>query len=222
MKKPDFSQRISRGNWINSRHLQCAVVVRDASGSMSREGRAKEASQATTDLIEELSHPANKDGFLVGIVDFDTAVTNSIPVTKATAMEAVEHIRPGRSTNITAGLEEAEQLLSQVDGDPSLLPEGGRFLSHVVILFSDGGHNHGSVPPEEVAGRLADKGIQLVSVAFGERADKDRLKALSSRGQLFAECRTGAELRQFFAQVGGTLAASVATGTSFAEQFLSD
>ncbi|MEM6914923.1 MAG: vWA domain-containing protein [Verrucomicrobiota bacterium] len=222
MQKPDQNQRMKRGNWINSRHLQCAVIARDASGSMSEENRARDASLATNELTEELAHPANKDGFVLGIVDFDVDVTQMVPMAKASVMGRVTDISPGQATNITAGLEKAEQLLEAAENDASLLPEGGRFLDHLVILFSDGGHNHGIQEPEEVAKRMADKGILVVTVAFGKYADKNRLKALSSKGQMFAECRTGQELRQFFAQVGGTLAATVAAGTSFADGFLAD
>lgn len=221
MERPDQILRLKRGNWINSRNLQCAVLVRDASHSMSHERKAQDASTATNELIEELAHPTNKDGFILGVIDFDEEVTRTIEPQRVTSLGAVPAIRPGASTNLTAGLLGAEQLLDLAEASVTLRPEGTRFLPHLVILFSDGGHNEGP-PPEEVAARLADRGVILVTIAFGTKAHKDRLRSLSSNGQCFRECRNGRELRAFFAQVGGTLAASVAAGKAFPTISLAD
>jgi Mg-chelatase subunit ChlD len=221
MDKPDHTQRLKRGSWINSRNLQCAIVVRDASGSMAHEKKALDASTATNELIEELAHPANKDGFILGVIDFDVEVTRTIVPQRATTLGAVPPIHPRAITNLTAGLLGAEELLDQAESSSTLRPEGTRFLPHLVILFSDGGHNEGP-PPEDVAARLAARGVILVTIAFGSKAHKDRLKALSTNGQCFRECRNGRELRAFFAQVGGTLAASVAAGKAFPTVSLGD
>jgi hypothetical protein len=59
---------LRRPSWICQNVQQKAILVRDRSGSMSGQ-KAKDASAASLDLVEELAQPSNKDGFLVGVVD---------------------------------------------------------------------------------------------------------------------------------------------------------
>src|SRR2546423_175079 len=73
---------VKRPTYLTSRSAQFVALARDASPSMSGQ-KAADATTASTELIEELAKPENKDGFTVAIVDFaDDAVTIS-PASRA-------------------------------------------------------------------------------------------------------------------------------------------
>lgn len=209
---------IKRPNWICRNCRQNVVLVRDRSGSMSGQ-KAQDASAASLDLVVELAQPANKDGFLVGVVDF--ASTSQVIHALAKATDLNGKVTPlsvgtgffgmfgGGTTNITAGLEDAAKILDQADraGD-----RGVQFLRPVVIVFTDGGHNEGP-GPEGVADRLKQK-ADLVTVAFGSDADEALMRSLASSPQHFYVCSNGRELRHFLAAVGATMTATMAAGTN--------
>lgn len=69
------------------------VLVRDGSGSMSGQ-KAQDASSASLDLVAELAQPANKDGFVVGVVDFATKSQIVHDITRAGASASTGSSRP--------------------------------------------------------------------------------------------------------------------------------
>jgi len=192
---------VRRPNWVNSNTRQKAVLVRDASGSMLGQ-KAADASAASRDLVQELAAPSNKDGFLVAVIDFSGNARVVNPLEKATVLaERVAPIQPTSSTNFTAGLQAALDILQQ--GPPE---EGIHYLRPVVIGFTDGQHNVGA-DPHEVAGALKEK-ADLVTVAFGTDANETLLRELATSPQHFYRCASGRELRSFLAAVGATLTAT--------------
>ena len=191
---------VRRPTCICSISKQIALIVRDSSISMTGP-KAQEASTGCNELVSELALPENKDGFYVGIVDFSQDAHIANPITAAKYLAGMMNpISVSSSTNITAGLQQAINLLQ------SPVPEQDvncSFLRPVVILFSDGQHNCGN-PPEVVASQLKDI-ADLVTVAFGSDADEALLCRLATSPEHFYRCRDGRELRQFLAAVGKTL-----------------
>jgi uncharacterized protein YegL len=205
---------LRRPKWICKDVQQKAILVRDRSGSMAGQ-KAQDASAASHDLITELAQPVNKDGFLVGVVDFATKSQIVHDITKATDLNG--KVSPlsvgsglfGSSTNITAGLEDAQNLLDKAE---QVGGEGAQYLRPVVLIFTDGCHNTGP-GPKDVADRLKTQ-ADLVTVAFGSDADEALLRSLASTPQHFYRCANGRELRNFLAAVGATMTATMAAGTN--------
>ncbi len=203
---------LRRPNWICRNVKQNVVPVRDGSGSMAGQ-KAKDASEASLDLVAELAQPSNKDGFNIAVVDFSTRSKVVHKLEKATALNG--RVAPlsvglfGGSTNITAGLEDALNILEEAEIGRQ---EGVSYLRPVVILFTDGQHNEGP-PPHDVANRLKQK-ADLVTVAFGSDADEGLMRDLASTPQHFYRCKTGRELRSFLAAVGATMTATMAAGAN--------
>lgn len=85
---------IRRPNWISRNVKQQVILVRDASSSMIGK-KARDASRACKELLEELQSPINKEGFYVGVVDF-----NSNARVQSTWMKASElYQRLGKITS---------------------------------------------------------------------------------------------------------------------------
>jgi len=173
--------------------------------------KAKDASQACFQLARELANHANKDGFWGAVIDF--AGSARIKHDLVSAVDLAQNLRPistslfSGGTNITAGLELANQLCKKT-------PDNGqkdvRWLRPVVILFSDGCHNRG--PKPDVISKEIHKTADVVTVAYGSDADINLLRNLATSPQHHYQCKDGSDLRQFFAAVGASMTASLASG----------
>lgn len=200
---------IRRQAWMCSAAKQLVVFVRDASSSMNGQ-KAADAETAGIGLVADLAQPANKDGFLVSIVDFaDTATVCQEPLPATALVEKVATMAPGGCTNVAAGLETSLSILARSEAEQQA---GFTYLRPVVIAFSDGGHNTGP-DPREVASRLKDR-ADVVMVAFGADADEALLRELATSPQHFYRCSDGRELRAFLAAVGPTLSVTMAARTA--------
>jgi uncharacterized protein YegL len=204
-----ISGGLRRPNWVNRLCHQKAVFVRDRSGSMSGQ-KATDASAASGELVNELAQPSNKDGFWVAVVDFDDTADVIHSLEKATRLAGrVQPIAPRGGTNITAGLEEAYQILRAAEANP---PQGVSFLRPVVLIYSDGGHNTGP-HPRAVADQIKQI-ADLVTIGFGGDADEALLRELATSPQHFYRCRNGKELRCFLAAVGATISGTLSAGVN--------
>ena len=87
---------LRRPNWICRNVKQNVVSVRDGSGSMAGQ-KAKDASQASLDLVAELAQPSNKDGFNIAVVDFSARSKVVHKLEKATVLN-------GRVAPLSVGL----------------------------------------------------------------------------------------------------------------------
>jgi uncharacterized protein YegL len=193
---------------VSNHNKQECMILRDTSGSMQEEGKARDASRACDELISELAVEANKDAFHVGIIDFNDGAKVAHPFTKATLLDGkVAPISAGGETNITAALEFAK---SQFEMGRSPQPEGVSFVLPVTLLMSDGCHNVG-VGPTAAAEALRQQSL-LVTVAFGSDADEDLLRAIATTPQHFYRCQNGRALRDFCAVFGKTLTWSIRAG----------
>lgn len=194
---------VRRPDWICSKTKQKVVVERDRSESMTG-AKAQDAQAACESMVGELALPENKDGFLVGIVDFNHNVEVIHEFTPAKELVGnIKPLSPSGTTNITQALETALGMLQKPETG-----EGFRFMRPVALLFSDGCHNTGK-PPHEAAVQL--KAVaDVVAVAFGSDADENLLRSIASTPQHFYRVKDGRELRHFMATVGATLTATLA------------
>lgn len=205
-----IKSRLTRPSWISRNCRQLAILCRDASPSMSGQ-KAKDASQACFQLVRELANPANKDGFWSSVIDF--AGSAQVKHNLVSAVDLAQTLRPistslfSGGTNITAGLELASQLSQKTPDDGQ---EDVHWLKPVVILFSDGCHNRG--PKPDVIAKALRKSADVVTVAYGSDADISLLRNLATSPQHHYQCKNGSDLRQFFAAVGASMTASLASG----------
>jgi hypothetical protein len=196
----------------NSEGWERLITVLDISDSMggtdwrpSRLHGAIEAAAALL-LVKASQHPNDE----VGVVSFSThSKTVHPPVRLADGLkslnQALKTLKPDSSTNITAGLAEAEAnffeerarlrrrrgaldpggLLEKIMGVsavPPPAPETSQGMLRRVILLTDGEHNCGG-DPVLLAARLKDAGVVIDCVGIGgspKHVDERRLRAVAS------------------------------------------
>ena len=199
---------LKRPEVITSKTKQRVIFVRDISLSMDDDNKKNHASAATRDLLTELALPENKDGFVVGVVDYSSGAQIVAPFAPASELEGkLSDIVTDEYTNISAGLELARSMLEQ---SPDPVEGKERFLKPVLILFTDGEHNHG--PDPLVEANKVKQFADLVTVAFGDDADLDLLRSMANSPEHCYRCSEGRELRAFLAAVGETLSGSLQQG----------
>jgi len=200
---------LRRPTWICSGAKQVCILARDASGSMTGE-KARDAEDASRDLVTELASPDNKDGFRCAVVDFSSDAQTGQTIEDASTLSGhMPSLSVSGDTNITSALERAVNLLDEAERASG---QTVTYLRPVVILFSDGCHNTGP-DPRDVGNSLKQK-ADLVTVAFGTDADESMLLDLATSPQHFYRCRNGRDLRQFLAAVGKTMTRTLAAKTN--------
>lgn len=215
INQPLVKSRLTRRNWMSDDFRQIAIPARDASPSMSGQ-KAKDASQATFQLMRELAKPSNKGAFWSSVIDFAGSATVRHKLMSASDM--AHNLLPistslfSGGTNITAALELAHKLCQET---PAEGQSNIRWLRPVVILFSDGCHNRG--PKPDTAAKLLRKVADVVTVAYGSDADIKLLRSLATSPQHHYICKDGSDLRQFFSAVGASMTASLASGVNATE-----
>lgn len=196
-----------RPAWQGGGGHQLVVLVRDASGSMAGH-KAHQADQGSQDLVAELASPANRDAFFIAVIDFETTARVVHPPARASErLGALTPLAIGGATNLCHGLELAQQLIQEHrrTAAPSTHPP-------VVVIYSDGAFNEGG-SPVPVAGQLKQQEALILSVAYGEDADLDTLRAIATSPEhCYARAASGNELRRFMAQVGRTLTMTLTQG----------
>ena len=196
-----------RPSWMAIALMQLVILLRDGSGSMSGR-KAREATIASGDLVLQLADPVNQNAFHCGVIDFSSTANTTHPVTQATELaHKIKPIRTGGSTNIRHALDMALQAITDQHG-----VEQDRWTSPVVVLYSDGDHNEGG-DPVPVADQVKQTGAVVITVAYGDDANIETLRAIATSSQhCYARSATGEELRKFMTTVGKTLTMTMATG----------
>ena len=219
---------------LNSRHRGCKCGIRLGGrlrchnlarrlppGRKRRHARLpKQHSAAALSLFGELALPVNKDAFEAGVIWFSDKAELIHPFMKVTSL--VTHARALNAddvdgyTNITSALELSSRIIKEALGKSA--PAGVRYVRPLVVLMSDGAHNEGPspLPAADSLKQMAD----ILTVAFGADADDQMLTALATE-QLNVRCRTGAELRCYFAEIGRTLTITRAAGVNFTASLVS-
>lgn len=196
------TKRLSLPTGVASNVKQHVVLVRDNSSSMSG-GKIRELNQASIALCRELADPANKDGFLVSIVEFSNGANIKTAAQAATTLKVPE-ARANGGTNFDAALLKTIEAVTALSAAPNT--EGWRYMRPHVLFLSDG---HSNVSDKNIGAlhEVAD----VTAIAYGSDAAQDTLARIATDGQVHVVGTSGAELRQFLAQVGKTLSQSLAT-----------
>lgn len=144
---------------------------------------AKEAVAQASALLSSRDH--------IGVVTFDSRAFQTLPVTRgasvSSVIDAVADVEPRGSTNVRAGLLEAQEMLNNVDAR----------IKHMVLLtdgWGSGGDN------ADLAQQLRDQGITLTVVAAGS-GSADFLERLAiAGGGRYYPAQDMAEVPQIFVQ----------------------
>jgi uncharacterized protein YegL len=194
-------------------HSQChqrVVFAVDGSGSMLG-AKAHDACEAFKACCQELALPVNKGAFEVAVVRFgdDAALLEPLGSVQGLLrrLDKVEAAIQGGSTNMAAALELAAKLLAEAEASPPGATPC--YVRPLTVVLSDGQHNTGGDPvaAAQQLKRLSD----VLCVGFGNDADTAMLDRIATE-QLSVRCRTGQDLRCYFAQVGRTLTVTRASG----------
>lgn len=186
-------------------HTADIYWLRDCSPSMDG-AKAAAANEASAQLIRELADPSNEGGFRLCVIDFAGIaelvchlklaheITGPLPLVGRPGL-------PG-GTNFNAALNLAmDQIGSSTPRENSLRP--------ILVLFSDGESNEGGCPLE-TASKLRSR-ADIVTVAFGEQADKEMLARIASPNMAFA-ASSEFQFRILTRTMTGTLRRTRATG----------
>jgi len=196
------TKKKSFANGVASNVKQHTVIVSDISSSMSG-AKIDESNAARGGFLSALADPANKDGFLVSVIDFNETARRLTLAEPATTIQ-IAPSQAGGGTSFEAALNEAIVAITEFSTCPN--PDGWHYLHPVTIYMSDG---QSSASDETIAAlhQLSD----VIAIAFGADAHQDMLKRISSTGEVHVISESGEELRQFLAQVGETMSQSIQT-----------
>lgn len=190
-EEPDLSQSATAGP---ARHVVFAV---DASGSMAGE-KIETARAALSDHVARFLE-AGAGNSSVGVVTFATSARSACPLTTdaATVTAAINSISTSGTTNMSAGIELASQLLA--DSPPDVQPE--------IALVTDGMPDS---PDATVmaARRAGEAGLRLSAVSI-DKGEIDRVFLRKLTENVF-EIEGAEELDEW---LGGFLAAGGEPGT---------
>lgn len=178
------------------------VFVIDKSGSMDachcaspdRGSAQQSAGERKVDIAKEaVAQAAALLGphDTLGVVAFDSRSMQALPATEGatvdTVIEALADVEPRGSTNVRAGLQEAEEMLQTVDAR----------LKHVILLTDGWG---GGGDQTDIAERMHEQGITLTVVAAGG-GSADYLERLAEAGAgRYYPAQDMAEVPQIFVQ----------------------
>lgn len=179
---------------------QHVVIVHDTSGSMSSHGKIDESNLAKNGFVTETAVPANKDGFLITEVPFNSAASRTVFAKSAVGLTLAPG-RAGGGTNFEAALQTALAAILELNNRPN--PDGYKFFRPVLIFMSDGHSNASDVLIKKV-----QEEADIVCIAFGADANTAMLEKIATDGKAHRVSAGAGELQKFLASVGKTLSES--------------
>jgi len=201
LPKFNFAKRLKIADHICSNTRQLVILACDSSGSMAGT-KIDELNLARFALIQELADPQNKDGFYLGVIEFNNKARITSEPQSVLELHLPDAIADG-GTRFDAVLEMAASMVNDFNMRPN--PDGWNYLRPQVILLSDG-HS-------PVSKHLIDDLQEVANVwaaAYGGDADQKTLSRIASDGQVHFIGTQGGELRKFLASVGETLSQGLA------------
>lgn len=152
------------------------VFVLDSSGSMkasvmgstrTQQEVANESAASAVGVLDERD--------LVGVIAFESVPEVIVPLgpnrDREASRTAIRRIRSGGGTNLPPALRLAGAQLSGVDAK----------AKHVIVLSDGRSQDEESLP--ELAAELAAQGVRVTSIAVGDDADVEGLRALAGAGR---------------------------------------
>jgi len=196
------SLRITRKSEVcRTRHLRILLLI-DISFSMDGE-KIEQVRAALSKMIHFLL-PLEQHCSL-GVVQFNSRASVAHSWCRPDELEGrIELREPDGATNIGAALRRAGQLFADhpIEKDSE----------QVIVLLSDGEDTCNSLPAAEAATQKAN-GNLIITIAYGDDADRELLRDIASSPELFfAKGTDGKELETFLLTLGQTLTASIQTG----------
>ena len=170
------------------------VIALDASGSMSSEIDGKSKFETVLELTKEFLKKRYDDN--VGFVVFGSFAYPASPITYD--LKALEFILDylevsiaGNNTAIGEAIKVSVDMLKKSEAK-----------NKVIILFTDGHHNSGSMSPKDAVKEAKKIGAKIYSVGIGKDFDKNLLKKISdeSGGKSFA-AKNADDLKKIFKEI---------------------
>jgi len=197
---------------VHSLRRQRAVMVGDASLSMNVNNKSNDAFDSQLVCLQQLALPINKGAFEIAVIHFADRAQLIHPFEQASSL--VNHLAPldpiqfqGNGTNLASALELTLQILKKAESSPA--DNGISYTRPISVLMSDGCQTVGPnpIPIAEELKQICD----ILAIAFGPDADEAMLRKIAT-DQLSIRCRSGAELRAYFALIGQTLTVTRTSG----------
>ncbi len=172
------------------------VLVVDRSGSMlgRKFSDLRSALQIFTDTLNNT--PVDES---VALASYSTTATADVPLTRTLAAidSAMNRMVVAGTTSISAGMAAGRTLISN-----------GRsrdFVERTMIVMTDGNHNTGA-EPRGVARQLANEGVVIHTITFGNDADQTRMREIAGIGRgRFFHAVNGSQLRDIYREIALTL-----------------
>lgn len=201
--------------------LSRLVLTIDRSGSMDSENKMELAKLGARTFVsltdEEHSYKLFEgtsdeetitiDADWLGVVDFDSSVTTTYPLTAITATtqsearSAIDSLYDRGSTAIGSGI---QQSLSLITG------AGDQTSGETIILLSDG-YNNSGIDPMDAAAAAKAREAKIYTIALGDNADTALLSSIATfTGGKFYQATDGLALAVIYPQIysdlkGGSL-----------------
>lgn len=195
-------KRKSLPSGVASNVKQLVLLLLDSSSSMSLLGKIDELNAAVPDFVAELANPANKGGFKISVIEFDSSARLICSAEPAETLTAPA-LQASNDTNFDAPINMVIKEIETFLNRPN--PEGWHYLKPHVVFMSDG-----QAP-------VSDKNIErlheladVTAVAYGSDANETTLSRIASDGQVHVVGVDGSQLRPFLAQVGRTMTQTMA------------
>jgi Ca-activated chloride channel family protein len=150
-------------------------LVLDHSGSMAANNKLGFALEATTFAVQQL-RPSDQVSLTIFDDQVETIVPSTLAVNKDRIIQLIRQVRPGGSTALYGGWQEAGQQVIR------------SFMAHGlnrVLLISDGLANVGETNPNVIAGHvklMAQKGVSCTAMGVGNDFNEDLLQAMARAG----------------------------------------
>ncbi len=172
------------------------VLVVDRSGSMAGQKAADLVSAIDIFVTTLDTTPVDEQ---VGLASYNDQASQDVQLTTDLQQisDAMRTLPIGGFTSISRGMDAGEAIMN--GGRP---PE---FVSRTMIVMTDGRHNRG-IEPRIPAQRIADEGVQIHTITFGNDADIARMQEVATigNGQHF-HAVTGDQLRDINREIALTL-----------------
>lgn len=186
------------------RPLNLSLVI-DKSGSMADDQKMDHVKQALATLISKL-RPQDK----ISITAFDSDANVVFPTQPlgdgTAALEAINRLEPGSSTNLSDGLKLGyQEAMEGYEKDST----------NRVILLTDGIANTGETNPQTIAQtsvQYNDRGIDLSTIGVGRDVNMDLLRELANSGRgIFHFVEDSADITKVFDDEEQSLVSPVAS-----------